>query len=93
MDQGSIPCISKSAQNQTILSVVEDELGGIRRLIPLCKYSVAIPGDDFSRPSQGVDAPDARGLWSHPQLQVFGAIVVSHAVAVMNVLAWQQIAS
>jgi hypothetical protein len=26
-DQGSIPCISKSAQNQTILSVVGDELG------------------------------------------------------------------
>jgi hypothetical protein len=59
MDQGSIPCISKSAQNHTILSVVGDELGGIKRLIPLCEYPVAIPGDDFQRPRKGVYAPDA----------------------------------
>jgi hypothetical protein len=73
-DQGSNPCTSKNAQYQTFLSAVGDELGGIKRLIPLCnKRYVAVSGDDLACPSESVDAPDASGLWSYPQLQVLGA--------------------
>src|SRR6202042_707940 len=52
MDQGSIPCISKSAQGYGTLSVVGDELGGIKRLIPLCFYhygSIVIDNFDCLR--------------------------------------------
>jgi hypothetical protein len=66
-------------------------LGGIKRLIPLCQYSIAVFGDDLARPCKGVDRPDACRLWSYPQLQVLGAVVVSDAVAVMHVLARQEI--
>ena len=69
-------------------------MGGIKRLIPLCKErNFAVSGDDLACPWKSVNAPDACRLWSYPQLQVLGAVVVSDAVAVMHVLARQEIAS
>ena len=52
---------------------------------------VAVFGDDFTRPCEGVAGPDAGRLGSCPQLQVFRAVVIAHAVAVMHVLARQEI--
>ena len=69
-------------------------MGGIKRLIPLCnKHYFAVSGDALACPRESVDAPDACRLWSYPQLQVLGAVVVSDAIAVMYVLARQEIAS
>jgi hypothetical protein len=41
---------------------------------------------DFARPCDGVAYPDARRLWTCPQLQVRRTVVIPYAVAVMDVL-------
>jgi len=49
-----------------------------------------VPSEDLSRPPHGIRHSDTARLWSHPELEILRAIVVLHAVEVMDRLLGEQ---
>jgi len=55
--------------------------------------AVFVSGQDLARPGDGVLDPTTNGLRFDPQLEVFGSIVVAHAVAMVDGFAGDQVAA
>ena len=52
-----------------------------------------VRGHDVASPLQGIGRAYPRRLRTNPELEVLGSVVIAYAVAVMNCLAWKQIAT
>jgi hypothetical protein len=46
---------------------------------------------DGTRPGDGVTHPNARWLWTRPQFEVLGPVVVSNAVDVVDRLSFDEV--